>query len=357
MNINTSFVAFGEIAVDYVYDDESVLKIDGGISAYNTLYYLACMGNNCIALGGTGFDKAGVVMTGAKQSSNTESIIENTVDGKDYFQAHIAMQSLKDVGVECSNIQYLNKTINFFFINHNSKNVKIGRFNPGTGESSITWSDEISPDIPEQIQNSNVVAVVSNFEQVTKAFVTRVKQSRNGSDKQFPIASMDITNNNIFDKYPISYLNEFLGNIDLIQCSENTLKLLIEKYSRELGRSISEEEFVAMTNAKLFTLTKGKDGATFYYRDEEGHYVSHSFTPAKVIYNEVDATGAGDSFHAKVLQGYVEAIKNRYTLDNVFFSKLFNEANSLSRAVVLQIGARIPKKDVLDALDFESISL
>ena len=80
MNDNIYF-AFGELALDvYGYEEEydGGLQVDGGVSAYNALYYLASMGNECIALGGVGYDKENINLTGAKMSKQPYLIPNRT---------------------------------------------------------------------------------------------------------------------------------------------------------------------------------------------------------------------------------------------------------------------------------------
>ena len=53
------FLAFGELALDITLDDNNIISQVGGVSAFNTLYNLAVLGEETYAIGGVGNDNNG----------------------------------------------------------------------------------------------------------------------------------------------------------------------------------------------------------------------------------------------------------------------------------------------------------
>ena len=346
MNDNIYF-AFGELALDvYGYEEEydGGLQADGGVSAYNALYYLASMGNECIALGGVGYDKENINLTGAKMSK--QPIIHKL--GHVYSQANIAMASLEEAGVNCTHIGYLDKAINMFFINKKETGIEIGRVDPNTGDTSIKWGG-VPNNFPAEMVDKKVALIVSNFEPSTSVFISKTKSRFTGDKsygrgKVYPICSMDITNKNIFSKYPIEWVMTFLSRVDLVQCNENTFEELLLKHNQESDTTLTKEEFIRETGAKVFTITKGKNGAEFYYLDDS-RQLNHATVqpkPGHVVHDEVDSTGAGDAFHAVLLESYMNNLEKGRPIDGNYFRKVFEKANALSREVIKHRGARIP---------------
>lgn len=53
-----TFVGFGELVIDKMYDEEgNLLKQDGGDTTWNILYHLGLMDENVYAIGGVGNDE------------------------------------------------------------------------------------------------------------------------------------------------------------------------------------------------------------------------------------------------------------------------------------------------------------
>ena len=90
MNQNNEycFLAFGELAVDVTYDEHGIIKEDGGVSAFNTLYTLSVLGKETYAIGGVGIDN----------------------------KSGVAINSLKDYCVDTDYIEPIDKTTNVFYI-------------------------------------------------------------------------------------------------------------------------------------------------------------------------------------------------------------------------------------------------
>ncbi len=306
------FLAFGELALDVIYDENTILKEVGGVSAFNTLYNLSVFGEETYAVGGVGTD----------------------------LNAIKAIISLKNQIVNTDYINFINKPTNVFYIFKPQRNLKgeevtIGRNSPITGKSSIEWSDKISTEFPTEFENRNIILIVSNFENVTKEFIKNSK-----SKSKNCVVSLDITNPHIFSKYSEEELWEYLKQVDLIQCNENTFKSLAEKL-----KISSPEEFFSNLNLDIFTLTRGSKGANFYYREDDTIKMI-SKAPEKTV-SIVDSTGAGDAFHSMLLIAYHRHLLNGERIGPKYFDNAFRLGNALSRKVVQFETARGEPHDLL----------
>lgn len=308
------FLAFGELAVDILYNNTGVIYEKGGVSAFNTLYYLSVLGKETYAFGGVGYDN----------------------------KYSIAVNSLKDFCVDTDHIEPINKETNVFYIYkprtdiENDDDVEIGRVSPNTGKSSIVWTDELRTNIPEQFIDRNVVLIVSNFEPVTRQFVRNVKNECKNS-----IISLDITNEMIFKEYTTDEIWEYLSLMDLLQCNEKTAKALCNKLKLS-----SANELFSKLNVDIFTLTNGSQGATFFYRDNDKEKII--IKKPEIVAPLIDPTGAGDAFHAMLLISFCNMkIRRNLRLDSDYFNIAFNLANLLSRKVVQTEGARLEPYDMM----------
>ena len=98
-------------------------------------------------------------------------------------------------------------------------------------------------------------------------------------------------------------------------------------------------------NLQIFTLTRGSNGATFFYRDN-GKTTSLNKKP-KLIAPLVDPTGAGDAFHAMLLIAFHRKLYNKEKIDEKYLNNAFKMANALSRQVVQIEGARGDQRTLL----------
>lgn len=321
------FIAFGELALDVMYDGSSKIYEAGGVSNFNTLYNLAALGEEAYAIGGVGYD-----ITDMNECREDRSAIK----------AIKAIESLKHASVNTREIELItDKSTNVFYI-YRPKNrlstdgdLTIDRVSPITGKRTIEWSDRLNTTLPKQFENKRVILIVSNFEPGTRRFI-------NDTQKKCPESriSLDITNGKIFDGYSAEYIWSYLKTINLIQCNENTAKSLCQK----LGVS-AIEEIVANLQTEIFTLTKGSKGATFFYKDN-GELKIINKKPKRVEY-PVDPTGAGDAFHTMMLISYCRMLYNGKKIDERYFDSAFEYANALARKVLQNKGARLKPYELL----------
>lgn len=306
------FLAFGELALDVIYDEDGIIKEAGGVSAFNTIYNLSVFGEEVYGIGGVGTD----------------------------INAIKTINSLKTSFVNTDNIQFVDKPTNVFYIYMpkgvlKDDDVQIERKSPVTGKSSVEWSNRLCTTLPKQFENRNIILVVSNFEQVTKDFIQEAK-----SKGKKCVVSLDITNPMIFERVSEDYMWEYLKQVNLLQCNQNTLKAVCEKL-----HVTTPQELFSKLNLEIFTVTKGHAGAEFFYRSGD-EIKSVKKIPEKVA-PIVDSTGAGDAFHAMLLMAYHRKIYNYEEIDKLYFDKAFKAANALSRKVVQIQGARGEQDELL----------
>lgn len=307
------FLAFGELALDIMYNDECVLKEMGGVSAFNVLYNLSIFGEETYAIGGVGND----------------------------INAIKAVNSLLESWANINYINFIPKATNVFYIykpkrqliNHDE--VEIKRESPITGQKTIKWSDKLNTKLPEKFKERNIILIVSNFEKVTNEFIKDAKNKSNDC-----IVSLDITNPKIFEQYSEKYLWDYLKNIDLLQCNKNTFKAFCEKMYIK-----SPEELFDKLNLKIFTITEGEDGATFLYK-ENNKIKKIQKKPEKIV-SLVDPTGAGDAFHAMLLLSYNRILYSNDKISKDYFDKAFEVANCFARKIVQIDGARGNAEELL----------
>ena len=195
------FVAFGELALDVTYDENCVIREVGGVSAFNTIYNLSLFGEETYAVGGVGID----------------------------LNAFKSINSLKNSFTNTDYIKFIQKPTNVFYIYKPKKvskddEVKIARNSPLTGKSSIEWSNKLCTNLPKELENRNIILVVSNFEEVTRDFIQNTRTKCNDC-----VVSLDITNSKIFERFSKEYLWNFLSSVDLLQCNVKTFEALCKK--------------------------------------------------------------------------------------------------------------------------------
>lgn len=123
--------------------------------------------------------------------------------------------------------------------------------------------------------------------------------------------------------------------VDLLFANEDEMAVLL-KNTEEKGGHSSAEELAEAIHATARVVTHGADGA--HYFDGKGDKF-FAACPKLEKDRVIDTTGAGDSFAAGFLHGFVAGH------DPISAMKI---GHNMARHVVQQIGARLPSVDVQD---------
>lgn len=295
---NKVFVSHGDIILDKIYDsDLNLIKQDGGGSNWNTLYNLSYMGETCYAIGSCGNDKEG----------------------------HIALNSLKRFGVNTDYVQIDNIStdiMNIIIPNSNLEDDTIihSWYSPITNKRTLEFRDNLPITLPNELVNKEIFVLLDKFEKVNLDFLNNIKNKK---------VCLDIGHYRFIEHFSKQYLTEFFKNANLVQLNHNVYNLLFERLQIK-----NEFELFDLLGLDLLVVTKGKQGATFIFK-ENNEFKMINQSP-EVIAKVVDSSGAGDAFFATVIKEYAYAKE----INSDFITHTFSIANQASRNVISQMGSR-----------------
>lgn len=296
------FISHGDIILDKIYNDDlELISQDGGGCNWNDLYNLSLMGEKCYAIGTMGNDKEG----------------------------EIALSSLKNSGVDTSNIIIENKNTNIMNIIIPNKDLEDNSivhswYNPITMEYTMNFSSNLPTSLPKELENKQVYIILDKFLPVNLELINNIKNNKK--------VCLDIGHIRFFEHFSRQYLLNFFQKADFVQLNETVIALLFERL-----RVKSLVELFELINPDLLVLTKGKRGAEYVFR--ENGEVKIVFESPKIIVDIVDSSGAGDAFFSTTLREYAYSDK----IDTQFTQRTFELANKSSRDVIMQVGSRIKK--------------
>lgn len=296
---NKVFVSHGDIILDKVYDgDLNLIKQDGGGSNWNSLYNLSYMGETCYAIGSCGKDKEG----------------------------EIAISSLKHYGVNTEFIHYDDISTDIMNIIIPKKTglgddtIIHSWYSPITNKRTLYFREDLPTKLPEEIKDKEIYVLLDKFESVNLEFLNNIPNKK---------VCLDIGHIRFIEHFSKQYLTSFFRNGNLVQLNNNVAPLLFERLQ------ISNEfDLFNLLDLDLLIVTKGKNGATFIFK-ENGGLVSIDKSP-EIIAEVVDSSGAGDAFFATVIKQYAYAD----VIDSNFVEHTFGQANKASREVIGQLGSR-----------------
>jgi sugar/nucleoside kinase (ribokinase family) len=287
-------VSIGDLVTDYHYKDGKLLGINGGMTSHNIIANLSGKNIDTTVFGVCGNDDAG----------------------------KIAIQSLSDLKVDISNIRILNdiKT-RVFHISYCKKNDEVeyisGKRCPYCNNKN--WYDESMIDTEEilkQIKEDDIL-VFDNLNSKNQIIIDNTKNKKMldlGQFLEFESYSTDEIVNKINNKFEIINLNE---RVEKYLLTRLELDNILDIYNR--------------FNPKLLIVTKGNKGANLVF--DKNVFIKE----LKDYVQEIDTTGAGDSFFATFIREY---IKNDFIINNKFIDSTFNKAIKVTSKVVSKIGSR-----------------
>lgn len=287
-------VSIGDLVTDYYYKNGKLIGVNGGMSSHNIIANITKMELNTAVFGVCGDDMAG----------------------------HIAIKSLKDIGVNVDNIEIIKdlKTRCFhvsYFDNNGKLEFKSKKRCPLCNEKRWYEPSEINTKEILKNINSNDILVFDNLNSQSQEIINNT-QNRKMLDlgQYYELEKLD--NNEI--------LNKLQNKFDIINLNERVEKYLINRFNLTNSKDIFDQ-----IKPNLIIITRGKDDSDFICQDFK---ITMMLTnPAE----EIDSTGAGDAFFAVFISEY---IKNNFIVSRRLIEMTFEKATKLTKKVVKSFGAR-----------------
>ncbi len=287
-------VSIGDLVTDYYYKNGKLIGVNGGMSSHDIIANITKMELNTAVFGVCGDDMAG----------------------------HIAIKSLKDIGVNVDNIEIIKdlKTRCFhvsYFDNNGKLEFKSKKRCPLCNEKRWYEPSEINTKEILKNINSNDILVFDNLNSQSQEIINNT-QNRKMLDlgQYYELEKLD--NNEI--------LNKLQNKFDIINLNERVEKYLINRFNLTNSKDIFDQ-----IKPNLIIITRGKDDSDFICQDFK---ITMMLTnPAE----EIDSTGAGDAFFAVFISEY---IKNNFIINKKFIEETFKKATNLTKKVVKSFGAR-----------------
>lgn len=118
---------------------------------------------------------------------------------------------------------------------------------------------------------------------------------------------------------PIPQINEWLANIDILQCNENELNTIVQSKT-EIESAVE----IIRSGVKIIIITKGEKGVNLYF-DSNGEINSCFVNPIKI--KAVNKVGCGDIFGAVFFYSYISTRDVNESL------KLANKAGAAAASI------------------------
>ena len=287
-------VSIGDLVTDYYYKNGKLIGVNGGMSSHNIIANITKMELNTAVFGVCGDDMAG----------------------------HIAIKSLKDIGVNVDNIEIIKdlKTRCFhvsYFDNNGKLKFESKKRCPLCNEKR--WYE------PSKITSDNILTKIKVDDIIV--FDNLNKENQNIIDNSQNRKMLDLGQYFELENYSNEEITSKLyKKFDIINLNERVKKYLVSRFNLNNLKDIYQ-----VIRPKLLIVTRGKEGADFIYKDF--NVTMKLENPAE----EVDSTGAGDAFFAVFISEY---IKNNDIINKKFIEETFKKATNLTKKVVQKFGAR-----------------
>ncbi|MDO5569007.1 MAG: PfkB family carbohydrate kinase [bacterium] len=287
-------ISVGDLVTDFYYKNGKLVGVNGGMTSHNIIANITKLGFECSVYGVCGNDCAG----------------------------NIALLSLKDIGVDTSNINVINDLNTRCF--HVSYSDDLGNLVfqskkrcPICGGKK--WYDESRIDPAEILKkiSEDDILVFDNLNSKNQVIIDKCDNRKMLDLGQY--FELDNYNNE-------EIVKKIQNKFDLINLNER-----VEKYLKNRFCLKSLEDIYNLLQPNMIIVTRGTKGTDFVF---DNKIVSKKLeNPAK----EVDSTGAGDAFFSMFISEY---IKNNYLINNDFIDSTFERATKLTKKVVMKFGAR-----------------
>lgn len=280
-------VSIGDLVLDYVYKDNKLVGVDGGMSSHNIIANLGSRGVNTSVIGVCGNDIAG----------------------------EIAIKSLKDLSVDTTSIRKLeNVNTRCFHINMTQNGFTSKKRCPICNKKH--WYDEskiIVSDILENISKEDIL-ILDNLNNVNTEIINNIENK----------IMLDLGQYYDLEKYSKKEIKDILKRpFEIVNLNERVENYILKLFDI---KNISK-----VINSKLIIITRGKEGADFVFNDKKIHQKLNK------VSKEIDSNGAGDAFFSVFIYEYLQ---NNQKISDDYIYNTFNKATKLTQKVVKEIGAR-----------------
>lgn len=287
-------ISIGDLVTDFYYKNGKLIGINGGMTSHNIIANLSKMGLNTAVYGVCGND-----MTG-----------------------NIAINSLKDIGVNIDNIKVIDdihtRTFHVSYIEKDGKLEFTSKKRcPICNEKK--WYDDSKIEINDILNqiNKDDVLIFDNLNEKNQAIIDSCTNRKMLDLGQY----FELENYNDRD-----IINKIKNKFDFINLNERVEKYLKTRFSLK-----SLEDIYNLLQPKMIIITRGKKGSDFILDNKK---INKELNNPE---NEIDPTGAGDAFFSVFIGEY---IKNEYVISDKFIDSTFEKATKLTRKVVKKFGAR-----------------
>jgi sugar/nucleoside kinase (ribokinase family) len=285
-------IGIGNLVTDLYLIDDKLIGVCGGKTTSNIISNLSYMGYETTIYGSVG----------------------NDIYGK------IALDSLKKVGVDISNILIQDSSTKRVYITLETKRNKYiihdemicplcggknKRYKPYDLMKIISSIDEDDIIVIDDLNNTNL--------EISRNVKNKIMLDL-GNCYQF----LYVNNKEIIDKLNNSFT--------IVNMNEKVGKYLLRRFNIK-----SYIELYNLINTKLLIITKGNKGADFIFNNK---IISKELINKE---KEIDPSGAGDAFFSVIISEY---INNKYKINEKMIDNAFNKATLLTKQVVSKIGAR-----------------
>ena len=287
-------VSIGDLVLDYYYKNGKLLGVNGGMTSHNIIANIS--------------------------KFNIETIVYG-VCGND-IQGEIAIKSLSDLGVDTSNILKLDdmrtRCFHVSYIESDEGLTFTSKKRcPFCNEKK--WYDE------SKIEEVKIINSIDNDDLLVfdNLNIKNMRIIDNTSNKKVLDLGQYFELEKMTDDEIIKHLR---NKFNILNLNERVEKYLIKRFHVK-----NIIDIYRLINPELLIVTRGKKGADFVYNC---NLIKLNLENPS---NEVDPTGAGDSFFSVFIAQYV---LNNYKMDEEYIKNTFQKATKLTNKVVKKMGAR-----------------
>lgn len=288
-------VSIGDLVADYYYQDGKILGVNGGMTSHNIIANLQKMKVNTAVYGVCGNDTMG----------------------------NVALQSLKDLGVDVSCVKKLS--------NIDTRCFHVSYFKDNDGKFTFS-SKKRCPFCQQKKWYNTSLIIPTEIKKDLKDDDILIFDNLNCKNQEIIDSTankkmLDLGQYFDLDEYQDDELISKLKNkFIIINLNERVEKYLYKRY--ELKNLL---EIYSLISPSLLIVTRGKEGADFVFDNQLYH------KKLATISEEIDSTGAGDAFFSMFIKEY---IRNNFQISISYIDNTFDKATKLTFKVVQKMGAR-----------------